>query len=70
MGLKGKAITLVTIPLFDVALRDTTAPRLWKKKLGLGNQIVQKVKGMGNFALQRKTQKMIGPKQNLAQNAL
>ena len=70
MGLKGKAITLVTIPPFDVALRDTTAPRLWETKLGLGNEIVQKVKGVGIFALQRKTKKMIGPKQNLAQNAL
>jgi hypothetical protein len=57
VSLKGEAIILVTIPRFDVALRDTTAPRLWKTKLGLGNQIVQKVKGMGIFALQRKTKK-------------
>jgi hypothetical protein len=67
MGLKGKAITLVTIPRFDVALRDTTSPRLRQKNWASVKQIVKKEKERSSFAVQPK--KMIGPNKNLAQNA-
>jgi hypothetical protein len=41
-----------------------------ENKIGVRKQIVKKEKGMGIFALQPKPKKMIGPKQNLAKNAL
>jgi hypothetical protein len=57
VGLKGKAITLITIRCFDVALRDTTSPRLGGKYLASVKQIVKKEEQMGSFAFQPKTKK-------------
>jgi hypothetical protein len=68
VGLKGKAITLITIRRFDVAPCDTTSPRLGGKYVTSVKEIVKKEKQMGSFAIQPKKRKD-WTKKNLSQNA-
>jgi hypothetical protein len=70
VSLKGKAITLVTIPRFDVALRDTTSPRLDTNKFVKRETICEEGKRDGDFGHPTKTKKYDWTKTNLAQNAL